>query len=53
MDTDKGKSVFYYPNNEYKGVTTPVLVDSGALIDMLDKVDTKPFELLLRDRACV
>ncbi|WP_313568911.1 zinc ribbon domain-containing protein [Acetoanaerobium noterae] len=49
--TNKGKSVFYYPNNEYKGVTTPVLVDSGALIDMLDKVDTKPFELLLRDRS--
>ena len=48
---NKGKSVFYYPDHEYKGVNTPILLDTGALMSLVDKVDTKPFQLLIRDRS--
>ena len=47
----KGNKVFYYEDNKYLGVNTPILVDTGALKKALNEISTESFDRLIQEKT--
>lgn len=48
---NQGTKLFYYENGSYEGPTTKVLVDTGALITEMRKIESNAFGQLIRDKS--